>query len=148
MTHTVSPSGHSPADVRQLVQRVADLERTQRTEDVDGFLALFDEDAVWVTGGGKRLVGRDVIAAFTRTVLPGSSAEGSARYDVEHIRFITPDVALTAVNQEYLSRDGRSTSPRQEGRPSYVWRRYGDQWLIASGQNTAVPVDVVPGETS
>jgi ketosteroid isomerase-like protein len=40
-----------------LIQRVAELERSQQQEDVDGFLALFDEDAVWVTGGGIRLIG-------------------------------------------------------------------------------------------
>jgi uncharacterized protein (TIGR02246 family) len=139
MTHTIAPSQYSHPDADQLVRRVAEVERTQRAEDTEGFLALFDEDAVWVTGGGKRLVGRSVIADFTRTVLPGSSADGSVRYDVEHILFITPDVALTAVNQEYLGLDGQSLAPRQEGRPSYVWRRRDGEWLITSGQNTTVP---------
>ncbi|CUU59922.1 conserved hypothetical protein [Parafrankia irregularis] len=105
-------------------------------------LALFDENAVWVTGGGVRLIGYDAIAAFTRQVLPGAFAgDLSVRYDVEHISFITPDVVLTGVNQEYLTAGGRPLSPPQVGRPSYVWHRHDGQWLITVGQNTAVPAN-------
>lgn len=140
MTFTTTTS--ATTDREELVARVAELERVQLAEDVEGFLALFDEDAVWVTGGGMRLIGRDAIATFTRTVLPGwrrAAGDQSARYVVEHIRFITPDVALTAVNQEYLTADGEPLSPRMEGRPTYTWQRRGSQWLIVAGQNTAVP---------
>ena len=141
MTITITPP-HSPdAETERLVQRVAALERAQRTEDVDAFLALFDADAVWITGGGRRLVGRDAIDSFTRAVLPGGMAGGSVRYDIAHIRFITPEVALTSVDQEYLTADGRSLTPRQEGRPSYLWHRVGEEWRIVSGQNTLVPVE-------
>ncbi len=129
----------STKDAQELVAQVAELERTQLAEDVEGFAALFDEHAVWITGGGRRLVGRAAIAAFTREVLPGAFVTGSVRYDVAHIRFITEDVALTSVDQEYLTTDGQPVSPRQEGRPTYVWHRRDGRWLIASGQNTAVP---------
>jgi uncharacterized protein (TIGR02246 family) len=141
MTMTITPPQSSTADIERLVHRVGVLERTQRTEDSEGFLALFDADAVWITGGGRRLIGRDAIASFTRAVLPGAMADGSVRYDVAHIRFITPDVALTSVDQEYLAADGQPLTPRQGGRPSYVWHRVGDEWLIVSGQNTVVPVE-------
>lgn len=144
MTMTITPTDAPAADVQQLVARVAELEKTQQTEDVEGFLALFDADAVWVTGGGRRLVGRDAIAAFTRQVLPGAMANGTVRYDVDHIRFITPDIALTGVNQEYLTLDGRPLNPRQQGRPSYVWRRRDDGWLMACGQNTGVALEDAP----
>jgi uncharacterized protein (TIGR02246 family) len=141
MTMTITPPGSSGAEIERLVQRVAALERAQRTEDTDGFLALFDADAVWITGGGRRLIGRDAIASFTRAVLPGGMAGGSVRYDLAHIRFITPDVALTSVDQEYLAADGRPLTPRQEGRPTYIWR-LGDEWRIVSGQNTQVAAEV------
>jgi uncharacterized protein (TIGR02246 family) len=141
MTMTITPPESPAAEIERLVQRVAVLERTQRTEDTDGFLALFDADAVWITGGGRRLIGRDAIASFTRAVLPGGMAGGSVRYDIAHIRFITPDVALTSVDQEYLTGDGRPLAPRQQGRPSYLWHRVAGEWRIVSGQNTPVPVD-------
>lgn len=125
-----------PDDVDALVERVATLERTQLTEDVEGFVDLFDADAVWVTGGGRRLIGRDAIASFTCEVLPGWTADGSsASYRVEHVVFIADDVALTCVVQTYVDADGQPTGG---GLPSYVWRRRDGVWRIIAGQNTAV----------
>ncbi|MGB7238833.1 MAG: SgcJ/EcaC family oxidoreductase, partial [Rhodococcus sp. (in: high G+C Gram-positive bacteria)] len=112
MTLSIAPPNSSAADVEELIAHVAELERAQRSEDVEGFLALFDDEAVWVSAGGVRLIGRDTIAGFTRKVLPGAFADGTVRYDVEHIQFVTPDIALTGVNQEYLSADGQRLVPR------------------------------------
>ena len=135
---TVAPEG-APADlVETLTARVAELERTQQQEDVDGFLALFDEDAVWVTGGGRRLVGLGVIAQFTRQVLPGAMTDGSVTYEVDHVLIIADDVVLTGVNQQYVDLAGHATGA---GLPTYVWRRRHGSWLIVSGQNTGVPED-------
>lgn len=135
---TVAPEG-APADlVETLTARVAELERTQQQEDADGFLALFDEDAVWVTGGGRRLVGLGVIAEFTRQVLPGAMTDGSVTYVVDHVLVIVDDVVLTGVNQQYVDLAGHPTGA---GLPTYVWRRRHGSWLIVSGQNTGVPED-------
>lgn len=133
-----APAGAPDVLVDAVVARVAELERTQREEDVDGFLALFAPDAVWVTGGGRRLIGSDTIAEFTRSVLPGGMAGGSVSYDVEHVAVISPDVVLTGVRQTYFDADGRPTG---RGLPSYVWARTALGWLIAAGQNTGVPED-------
>ena len=130
---TFSPPESPPQEVDALITRVAELERTQQQEDVEGFLALFDPLAVWVTGGGKRLIGLEVISAFTRSVLPGAMADGSVQYRVEHILFIAPDVALTGVRQHYLDLAGKPTSA---GLPSYIWRRKEGIWHIIAGQNT------------
>lgn len=118
------------ACVAALVARVAGLERAQLSEDVDGFVELFDADAVWVSAGGVRLIGREAIAAFTAKVLPGAFANGTVRFEVEHVRFITPDVALTGVDQEYLDLERRSLTPRREGRPTYIWLRRDGQWRV------------------
>jgi uncharacterized protein (TIGR02246 family) len=130
---TVSPPDSSREDTETLISKVAELERTQRREDVQGFLELFDSAAVWVTGGGKRLIGLDVIDDFTRTVLPGAMANGSVRYVVEHILFLRPDVALTGVRQQYVDHKGTPTSA---GLPSYVWHQSNGVWKIIVGQNT------------
>ena len=140
ITPTVAPPESSLQDVAALVARVAEIERTQQQEEVDGFLALFDPLAVWVTGGGKRLIGLDVISAFTRTVLPGAMVDGSVHYGVEHVLFIASDIALTGVRQQYVDRDGTPTSA---GLPSYVWRRTDGVWKIIVGQNTGAEAPVV-----
>ncbi|MGH8894313.1 MAG: SgcJ/EcaC family oxidoreductase [Actinomycetes bacterium] len=135
---TVHPSDAASADTDALIEGVSTLERCQRQEDVDGFLELFDESAVWVNGAGRRLIGLDEIAAFTRQVLPGAFATGSVNYEVQHILFIRSDVALTGVRQEYLDAEGQPLGEAAFGSPSYVWRRRGDTWKIIAGQNTAV----------
>ncbi|AGZ40546.1 hypothetical protein AFR_11285 [Actinoplanes friuliensis DSM 7358] len=128
--------------MQDLTDLVAELERSQRQEDVDGFLALFDPSAVWVNGAGRRLIGLDEISEFTRGVLPGAMATGSVDYDVEHVAFITPDVALTGVRQQYTDLDGRPLAEDGAGSPTYVWIRTGSTWRIVAGQNTAV---IAPG---
>ena len=143
ITPTVSPPESSHKDVDTLVERVAELERAQQQEDVQGFLELFDPRAVWVTGGGKRLIGLEVISDFTRAVLPGAMSDGSVKYDVEHILFISPDVALTGVRQQYVDRDGHPTSA---GLPSYVWRRTDAIWKIIAGQNTGAEASAVDND--
>ena len=130
---SVSPPGSPRADVDALVERVVELERTQRQEDADAFLELFDPPAVWVTGGGRRLIGLDAIGEFTRTVLPGAMSHGSVTYQVEHVLFISPDVALTGVRQQYVDLDG---NPTAAGLPSYIWRRADGIWRNIAGQNT------------
>ena len=112
----VFPHNADSADVDNLLGRVAELERTQLAEDVDGFLALFKPDAVWVTGGGQRLIGREQISDFTRRVLPGAFENASVRYDVEVISFVTPDVAVTGVNQQYT--DSGGIPPARDYRPT------------------------------
>ena len=47
---------------------------------VDEFVGLFRSDAIWTTGGGKRLTGRDEISTFTRTVLPGAMKDSTLSF--------------------------------------------------------------------
>src|SRR4051812_20408285 len=138
MTAITHPPDAPTTDHERLVQLVAALERSQLAEDPEAFLDLFDPDAVWVTGGGRRLVGLEEIAAFTRSVLPGWADGGSVSYVVRQVLFLTDDVAVTAVDQEYLDAGGAPYSPRRRGMPTYTWRRRGDGWRIVTGQNTGV----------
>jgi uncharacterized protein (TIGR02246 family) len=117
---------------------VTELQRAQRAEDVDGFVALFHPDAVWVTAHGRRLVGRDAIAAFTAQVLPGAMQDSAAVYEVEHVVEVRPDVAVVAVRQRPVTLDGAPIVDQAEGRPTYVLARDDGAWRIVAGQNTQV----------
>ncbi|NLU84849.1 SgcJ/EcaC family oxidoreductase [Rhodococcus sp. HNM0569] len=115
---------------------VAAVERAQRDEDVAGFVALFHPDAVWTTGAGVFLDGRDEIEAFTRKTLPGATANGYATYEVFFIRFFRHDVAVVKVRQRYWSNDGVLQS---EGSPMYgMTKNDEDPWLLTFCQNTPV----------
>lgn len=117
---------------------VAELERAQQHELVDAFVALFRPDAVWTTGGGKQLIGRDAIAEFTARVLPGAMRASTARYEVVHVVFVRPDVAVVNARQRPITHDGRPIADQPEGRPTYVMSREGGEWKLVAGQNTLV----------
>ena len=135
----VKPDGVDLGDSVAAIQAfVARLEAAQQAEDVVGFMALFAEHSVWTTAHGKRIVGRDAIHAFTERVLPGAMQESTARYDVERIAFLRPDVAVVSVDQRPVTLSGDPLEGVPEGRPTYVLTREGDEWLIAAAQNTQV----------
>ncbi|CAM4278560.1 SgcJ/EcaC family oxidoreductase [Nocardia ninae] len=114
---------------------VATIQHSQQNELVDEFVGLFREDAIWTTGGGKRLFGRAAIAEFTAEVLPGAMRDGTATYEIEHVLFIRPDVAAVKVHQRYLTNDGQVTG---EGSPMYVMSKENGHWLLTANQNTVI----------
>jgi uncharacterized protein (TIGR02246 family) len=129
-----------PTVLAEIEDIVARLEHAQQHESVEEFVALFRADAIWTTGGGRRLFGRDEIAAFTGQVLPGSAAASTATYRVEHVLFIRPDVAAVKVRQRPVALDGTPIEDADEGSPLYVMAKEDGRWLLVAGQNTLVPV--------
>jgi uncharacterized protein (TIGR02246 family) len=125
----------SQADVDAIVALVGAVQDAQGNEDVDGFIALFRKDALWVTGHGKRLYGRDTIEEFTRRALPGATKDSSATYVPDHLLFIRPDIAVVNVNQTYTRHDG---TPADRGTPVYFLAKDDSTWRIAAAQNTIV----------
>ncbi|WP_432479006.1 SgcJ/EcaC family oxidoreductase [Nocardioides sp. GXQ0305] len=139
MTTHDEATGHLPPDPEEAIaalrELVAAVERAQQRELVDDFIALFREDAIWTTGHGRRLFGRDAIAEFTAGVLPGSSRQGRTTYELEHALFIRPDVAAVKVRQRSFTDDGTLAS---EGSPMYVVAHEDGRWLLTANQNTPV----------
>ncbi|MEU5760280.1 SgcJ/EcaC family oxidoreductase [Nocardia sp. NPDC047648] len=133
-----TPAVDTAAETEAIRAVVASVQHAQRNELVDEFVALFREDAIWTTGHGRRLYGRDAIAEFTARVLPGATAHGSATYEVEHVLFIRPDVAAVKVRQRYFTPDGALDS---EGSPMYVMSKEDGRWLLTANQNTPVVSD-------
>jgi uncharacterized protein (TIGR02246 family) len=125
-------------EMEAIEQVVAKLEHAQQNELPDEFVALFRADAIWTTGGGKRLTGRDEIAAFTHRVLPGAMKDSTATYEVVEVLFIRPDVAAVKVRQRPVTLDGRPIEGESEGSPMYVMAKEDGQWLLVACQNTLV----------
>jgi uncharacterized protein (TIGR02246 family) len=126
------------AEIVAIGRVVATLEHAQQHELVDEFVNLFRADAIWTTGGGRRLFGRDQIAAFTRQVLPGAMKDSTATYEVEHVLFIRPDVVAVKVRQRPVTYDRQPIQDQNEGSPMYVMAREAGHWRIVAGQNTPV----------
>lgn len=132
---TVADAGQTRGELERLV---ADLEVAQQRESVDDFVASFRHDAVWTTAMGKRLQGREEIAAFTGRVLPGAMRESTATYEVVHTVLVRPDVAVINVRQRPVTHDGDLLKGEPQGHPTYVVAREEGRWLIVSGQNTRI----------
>ncbi|MDG6108011.1 SgcJ/EcaC family oxidoreductase [Dactylosporangium aurantiacum] len=119
--------------IRGVVAQVQDAQQRERVED---FVVLFRHDAIWTTGHGRRLTGREEIAAFTRQVLPGAMRGTTVTYELLDVLFIRPDVAAARVRQTTTGPDGTA-----EGSPVYVMAKEDGRWLLTACQNTLV----VPG---
>ena|ERR671910_552836 len=125
-------SGARRPEVAAIEERVAEVEKAQQQESVEDFVGLLAAQAVWVTGGGRRLTGRDEIHAFTKKVLPGAMKDSTATYEVVHVSFVRPDVAVVNVRQRPVTHDGEPL----EGRPVYVMTEEEGRWEIVGAQNT------------
>ena len=126
------------AAIEEIKQVVSVLEHAQQNELPDEFAGLFRHDAIWTTGGGKRLIGRDEISAFTHQVLPGAMKTSTATYEVAHVLFVRPDVAAVKVRQRPVTLDGEPIEGQNEGSPLYIMAKEGGQWCLVAGQNTLV----------
>lgn len=121
------------AEIAAIKQVVAAVEHSQNNELPDEFVGLFRADAIWTTGGGKRLFGRDAISTFTHQVLPGGMQGSTVSFEVEHVLFIRPDVAAVKVRQVYQTPDGPEV-----GTPLFVMAKEDGQWRLTACQNTSV----------
>ena len=126
------------AEIKAIKRVVSVLEHAQQNELPDEFVGLFRQDAIWTTGGGKRLIGRDEISVFTHQVLPGAMKDSTATYEVGYVLFIRPDVAAVKVRQRPVTLDGAPIDGQNEGSPLYVMAKEGGKWCIVAGQNTIV----------
>jgi uncharacterized protein (TIGR02246 family) len=125
-------------DLVAIERVVARLEHAQQHELVDEFVDLFRVDAIWTTGHGRLLNGRDEIAAFTRQVLPGATAGSTTTYRIREVLFVRPDVAAVKVVQQPVTLDGEPIPGAGLGSPLYVMAREEDGWKLVACQNTAV----------
>ncbi|MFS8097537.1 SgcJ/EcaC family oxidoreductase [Lentzea alba] len=125
-------------DIEAIRQVVATVQHATQNENVEEFLSLFRADAIWTTGGGKRLFGLDEISAFTRQVLPGGMAGLTITMEVVRVLFIRADVAAVKVRQLYVSSTGQPSEDEGEGTPLFVMSKENGQWRLTACQNTGV----------
>jgi uncharacterized protein (TIGR02246 family) len=123
------------AAIRRFVQVV---ENTQWQRNADAFLALFTPDAVWTNPMGRRLIGLEEIAPFTRQSLAAAPRDVFATYTVDHVVFPADDVAIVNVRSRAVRADRSPIPGEPDGAKLYVLVRHRKDWLLATGHNTFV----------
>lgn len=129
-------------EIEAIMQVIGTVEHAQNNELPDEFLSLFRADAIWTTGAGKRLFGRDAISEFTHQVLPGAMKDTTVRFELEHLMFIRPDVAAVKLRQIYQTPDGPDV-----GSPLWILAKEDGKWLLTAAQNIGVPDDELMTDT-
>ncbi|WP_405924416.1 SgcJ/EcaC family oxidoreductase [Streptomyces sp. NBC_00035] len=124
------------AEIESIRQVVATIEHSQQNELPEEFIGLFRADAIWTTGHGKRLTGRDAIAAFACQVLPGAMKDSTVTYELVDVLFIRPDVAAVKAHAQYRTPEGEPVG--NAGSPLYVMAKEDGRWLLVACQNTEV----------
>jgi uncharacterized protein (TIGR02246 family) len=121
-----------PLDGAALIAR---LEAAHRAEDVDAYVRLFREDAVWVTSRGIWFCGQAALQDYLQEAIPGGLSGGSVNYCVESATALSAEVGVVVVDQTYVDATGQ---PRPGGRHTHLYVIVStDQGArIGAGQNT------------
>ncbi len=114
---------------------IARLEAAHREEDVDAYVSLFGDEAVWVTSRGICYRGRAALRDYLRKVVPGGLAGGSVTYHVESVTELAPEVSVVVVDQTYVDATGQQT-PGGRHAHTYVLLATDEGPRIGAGQNT------------
>lgn len=96
--------------------------------DLDAVVALWAEDADYVTDAGERIEGRAALKKMFNEHLQTMKGKKLA-FEIKSLRMIAPGVALEDGVATAASDDD---TPASGTRYSAVWKRDGDKWLISS----------------
>src|SRR3712207_8655543 len=104
----------------------------------DAFAAVFTEGGDLVAFDGTHFKGRQEIAPFHQQLfdkwMKGTRLVGQ----VEHVRFLSPDVALLHAVGGTVMRGKTEPSPERDSIQTLVAIRQDGQWRLAAFQNTRV----------
>jgi uncharacterized protein (TIGR02246 family) len=132
-------TGHDD-DTEAIGKVIADIETGFNTNDPELSVAHFARNASAVSVLGVELRGGDALLEAHRTGLAGPLADQRARYEVDDIVFVRPDVALVHKHAWAIDADGRDIDVGHAMVALYVLVKEDGRWWIASRQNTLASV--------
>lgn len=123
------------ADSSANMQAVEHWEQGWNKADVALLTRDYADDADWTNAFGRRVQGRDSLAAQLRWVLDRANVRaGATEYVYNDLTFLTPDIALLrseAVVEGQLRPDGAPMGDRHIHHLR-VFERRSDRWVIVS----------------
>ncbi len=104
------------------------------------FAAVFTQDGDLVAFDGTHFKGRQEIAPFHQQLFDKWLKETRLVGQVEHVRFLSPEVALMHAVGSTVMRGKSEPSPERDSIQTLVATRQGGEWRIAALQNTRVRI--------
>ncbi|WP_345041990.1 SgcJ/EcaC family oxidoreductase [Georgenia daeguensis] len=122
------------AEIHELVRRAQDTQF-----DPEPFLDLHTPDAVVVNIAGRRVLGREALAAAMRAALASPLKDVVTTAEVHDVRPLAPGVALVSCTKRVEdARPEPAAALPTVGALTYVVVRSEGRWRIASAQTTPI----------
>jgi uncharacterized protein (TIGR02246 family) len=126
------------ADIDAITAIIENTEVAFNSGDADLLAGQFHDDA-WAVGvTGEDLEERDEILETSRRLLAGRLRDQRARYVVDDLRFLAPDVAIVRKHAFATDAEGRDLDDHHAMVALYVLSTRDGEWRIAARQNTVV----------
>jgi uncharacterized protein (TIGR02246 family) len=135
---TVEDYGEHAEDTQAIEQVIADIEAGFNGNDPDLSVEHFIKNACVINAVGVRLSGWDALLEANRAGLAGPLRDEHARYRVDDIVFIRPDVALAYKQAWATNPSGELLDLDPAMVAIYVMVKQEDRWWIAARANTLV----------
>ena len=133
------PTATQPQDIAAIKQIVATIETGFNQKDAAECVKYFTQDATVVNVMGKQALGWPAIYEAHQQGLAGHLRDEYARYDVQNLLFLRPDVAVAHVYGWPITKAGQRIEDGQGMIAIYVMVKADDQWWVAARQNTLLP---------
>lgn len=125
-------------DVEAIKQVVQDVETGFNNKDPELSVRHFTRNASVINAAGVRSSGWATLLDANRKGLAGFLKDEYARYEVEDVLFLRPDVAIAHKRAWRTSEDGELLDPDAAMVALYVMVKDHDRWWIAARANTPV----------
>ena len=117
---------------------IQQTEAAFNASDAEALASTFTDDAWTVSVTGQVLQGRAEILDVSRELLAGALKEQFARYVVDEVRHLAPDVAIARKLAYATDENGNDLDADHAMVALYVLVRSEAGWRVAARQNTIV----------
>lgn len=135
---TIQDDDDHAEDRRAIELVISDIEAAFNGNDPDLGVEHFAENARATTAMGVRITGWTALLESHRTGLAGPLRDEHARYRLDDIVFVRPDVALAFKQAWATNADGQPLDPAAAMVATYVMVKQDERWWIVSRANTLV----------
>ncbi|MET8545566.1 SgcJ/EcaC family oxidoreductase [Kitasatospora sp. NPDC004799] len=135
MSATPPPASPDTAALAAVPERIV---AAWAAHDADGFAEVFTEDATLILPGDVYLTSRQAIRAFMTQAFAGPFKGTRVTGAPVSVRPLAEDVAVLVTQGGVLAPGDAEVTPERAIRATWVLARQGDDWRIASYQNTPI----------